>query len=139
MEIMREWIGKRRKEGNETRRMNRFGESINNEIDTNEMNEIKTKKNWKWNIQGKNTIKLNKQIRRVYEKWEQINNLCQPVKYMFSIFHFYSRYFRHDLKIFPVLKNALLICKLICFLKKTLHNRIEYNNINIFQIKSFRI
>lgn len=122
---MREWIGKRRKEGNETRRMNRFGESINNEIDTNEMNEIKTKKNWKWNIQCKNTIKLNKQIRRVYEKWEQINNLCQPVKYMFSIFHFYSRYFRHDLKIFKNIKKCITYLQTYLFFKKTLHNRIE--------------
>lgn len=33
--------------GNETRGMNRFGESTNNEIDTNETNEIKIKKSWK--------------------------------------------------------------------------------------------
>ena len=31
-------------EGNEMRGMNRFGESTNNEIDTNEMNEIKIKR-----------------------------------------------------------------------------------------------
>lgn len=58
-------------EGNETRGMNRFGESTNNEIDTNETNEIKIKKSWKWNVQCKNTIGLNKQIRRVYEKLER--------------------------------------------------------------------
>lgn len=31
-------------EGNEMRGMNRFGESTNNEIDTNELNEIKIKR-----------------------------------------------------------------------------------------------
>ena len=36
--------GNRKYEGNETRGMNRFGESTNNEIDTNEMNEIKIKR-----------------------------------------------------------------------------------------------
>lgn len=63
--------GNRKYEGNETRGMNRFGESTNNEIDTNETNEIKIKKSWKWNVQCKNTIGLNKQIRRVYEKLER--------------------------------------------------------------------
>ena len=39
--------GNRKYEGNETRGMNRFGESTNNEIDTNETNEIKIKKSRK--------------------------------------------------------------------------------------------